>query len=369
MSSPGTVDVTSGQTFRLLGGTRTPAFTPANGAGAGYFQNFVPETTDGAPAPEPVPTDPAAAAAEIAAAAESGPVQGAQALSHVLRSNPDPAFQDEVIAASEEAISDISHALTDSSSDLSESVVERTLGAFVDASEAVSEGSAERIARAFAEGVDPYAPLNGIGEMLADRVRDGRGAVFANELVEQLTEINPIAVRAVAFPVADAIRGLESAFTDAAGAAEELLGELNALNADLAAAGATQEELAAQTEAFRASHAEAFAAYETAAANLVTVIPGIAATVDGGGAHTDILERLPQLGQTQAGNQLLADALEQQSHGVQTWLEQVGTFAERLPDDERDAWLEGFEVVTVQAAGTRILEAAGHSSGRRGPTR
>ena len=336
----------------------------------------------------PPPVVPVARAAQADAnrvthAAKAGPVQAAQTLADLCTRTHDPAYQRAVLDGSRDTLTDLARR-AGPDGDLNQPDLEATVDSLSRAANAGSPDTARALAAAFAQGL-PDENLGDdddeLGEVLRHSVSAGNGALFGAQLADELRKAGKgnAADEAAKF-TREGVDDARENFEETKTRYDELDGQLQGLTSDLGAAGSSPQDIGKVIAGFKQDHQSDFDAYNAAAGKLAQTLRGASAALDNPNvsgkpytlagrfgaiategeklrnAATAALKDLPAVGATPAGNALLGDALEAQGRGERTFLDHVPALAAALPEDERNAYLDGVTAVTLQAAGTRAAD-------------
>ncbi len=195
----------------------------------------------------------------------------------------------------------------------------------------------ETIARSLAEAVPNQSDLVKLDDKLHSLAEDGRGVTLAVDLVEELSEAGKLdAANELTDVVTTGIDALRSDYEDAQSRVDELNEELAYMVGNFEGLLTPEQKQAAIAD-FHERHAEEYEALERAAERFGQNVDAIAAVLDpdspisamGGdnladlreSAHRAFINVLPRIAETAAGGQMVAEALEAQGRGEDTWLD------------------------------------------------
>lgn len=348
--------------------------------------NLVPSDAPVSAAEQQASTDAEAVRTEL----EKSPQAAAEKLANLLEANRDPGYQASLIADADDVITDLARRATAEEGRPGKDDLQSLVDKLCDAGDACQPEQARALSDAFAAGL-PDGNLGDdddeLGGVLRRAVSAGHGAQFGVELAQSLKAAGKgqTALEAAKFTyqgIHDARNDFEKARDDV----NKLLQDVNGIAQDLAAAGRSPQEIADVITDFKKRHADAFQKFEDTGARLSATLKGAGAALEGepiDGASGDfpplpwglalrgeaeaVLRDLPDLANTQAGKQAIADALVAQGKGEPSFLDEIPKVADDLRegddgDEKADAFLDAVAGATLDAAGTTAAayQQAGH---------
>ncbi len=334
------------------------------------------------------PEEAARADAVRVGAANSASVRnGSQVLLEQLQASSDPAYRAALIRESLPHIEEMGRQVSLDDGRPSEADLQATLANLSRLAE-LAGPTARQIADAFATHIPDHDldidDKDRLGGALKEIIKQGNGATFAAELAGSLDRLG----RSEA--AAEVVKLTREALSDLREDFEEAHEEVSQLNAELGSYLAgfgpmmTDEQRQAAIEAFRARHEEAYASWEEAGRKLASALEGagvaMANPVVGGDQSATwrgvpipgegerlreeaqkALELLPQVGQTQAGLEVVAEAVARQGRGEPAFLDHVQAVGSVVEDGK--TYTDAVATLVVKGTALKALELA--SSGRR----
>jgi hypothetical protein len=333
---------------------------------------------------------PAESAHVIREAAKAGPREGAAALRDQLRGLSEKE-RGEVIRQSRDAIKEIgSQAAKITDDDEMQAVVD-TLSR---ASEIAGTKHARDIAEPFIEGVPRFESDGGetgalnFAQALRDSIEDGKGSLFATEVANEARDMpQHMGTVGLAETVQLEVgKGMKTVREDF----EKKAAEVDRLNQELGVRlqewkdTLTPEQLEKAAKEFQnhPDYKKAVAELEESSGKLANTLPGAARALeirekvpeglksdegDGdldemsfvGANANEIFNQIPRLGQTEAGQRKIADGLEAQGRGEQSFFTSLEKGSIQADDPKK--LQAGFQDAIVRSAATRAAE---HTRGK-----
>ncbi len=310
-------------------------------------------------------------ALQVAAAVKAGPVQGATALTDLLTQHPDPAYQLALLDAATPALEALSATIVQGQ-DEAEGESQRALDLLFASSQMLAPEVATALARPLANalrGEDSGVSPPALSTALEHLRSSGQGVRLAQPLSAALdAQGQPLLADAVTRGSNATLLDATEALHSTKAAVDTLNAEAQALAADLSQAGYTSEQLAAALDGFRSSHPE-YQAYADASARAAALMDDAAALLSSDNPAASnpstpegvakaqaqaLLQALPELAQSPAGNALFAEATLRSAAGEATFLDVLPAVAEATSD--ATAYLDAVSAAVVDGVGTQVVE-------------
>jgi hypothetical protein len=316
-------------------------------------------------------------AAEIEAATREDPAEGAALLESKLE-DASPEYREELIVAAEPSITLMGEAVSDADAARdAEQQMTPIIESLARSAELVSPAAQQSVGEAFVAGIPPHrqhvfaegSRLNGV---LAASIRGGRPAL-AFGVLEGVRASGSPNLEAVERTVRLGTQQVQNDFDQAQKKVDALNAELYA-NLEAYGPALTDEQKQAAVDNWMQTHAETYAAWEEAGGKLAPLMlqadrifnDPSADPLQKGWATAVLQEQLPAVSLTQAGQTLLAEAVEREgiaadsgaeTHTLLDTLEAVGGTIKDA--HAKVKWLDNMASLTVRSAGAVVVGLAG----------
>ncbi|WP_044193475.1 hypothetical protein [Hyalangium minutum] len=306
---------------------------------------------------------PAAASTPGAAAAErvheayenASPDERARVAAETLQREAEALKEDpEALAALYEGSREtIDHIATDLGRRVSENddgQTQETLTALAKATDILGSEATQQLGESLAKALPEQSDLNQFDDALHDLAEQGLGLNLSTAVVSELGKLGKSqAANELTDVLTQGISTARSQFEEAQAKVDELNQELGYLVQSYGGV-LSPEQLQAAVDDFKERHQEDYAALEREAAEFSQVLSSVSQLSSEGSAASGLSEEnrkaveeeankalvnvFPRLGDTQAGSEAIAQALEAQGRGEPSFLEQVNGLAQNLTDEQ-----------------------------------
>lgn len=308
------------------------------------------------PATAPAPTPGAAAAERVNKAYENASPDerarvAAEALQHEAEAlKDDPQALAALYEGSKETVDHIATDLGHRVSENKDGQTQETLTALAKATGLLGSEATQQIGASLAKALPEQSNLNQFDDALHGLAEQGLGLNLSTAVAGELGKLGKSeAANELTDVLTKGLSTARSQFEEAQAKVDKLNEELGYMVQSYGGV-LSPEQLQAAVDNFKERHHDEYAALEREAGEFSQVLGSVSQLSSGGSAASGLSEEnrkavqeeankalvnvFPRLGDTQAGSEAIAQALEAQGRGEPTFLDQVDTLAKNLTDEQ-----------------------------------